>query len=81
MAKKNTAKYTEIRKDPLPVYEYVVGYQFNDKVICETFRATSVEPDNDELQLFAEIDGNEIQVGAYRDWKFYRMVTDRELFG
>jgi hypothetical protein len=74
MTRKNTARCTEITPEPIQVREYLIGYQFNDKVICETVQATAVTPDCDELLIYSQVDGNEVQIGAYRDWKFYRMI-------
>jgi hypothetical protein len=77
MAKKG-ATCTEIKKKKLPIRVYEIGHFVNDKIERDVFEATNVSLEGDDLTIWMEDgDGEEVQVGAFRNWQYYKIAASK----
>ena len=75
MARKNTAKCNEIKKPPEKVYE--VAVPFGEQLLKEHFVADCVYCEGDTLVVL-DIDGDdENRLAEFKDWLYYRVISDR----
>lgn len=78
MTRKNTAACTEIKKKPMDTHVYEIGHVINEKLEKIHVEATGITNEGDELGVWLEIKGKEEQVGAFKNWAYYKIIPERE---
>jgi hypothetical protein len=78
MARKSSNGCTEIKTQKVKTYVYEIGYLVNEHMEKDHIEASTLDTSGDELVLWSEIDGEEVQVGAFKNWVYFRHVPIHE---
>jgi hypothetical protein len=74
MGKKSTVKCNEIKPKEVNVHNYEVIYNLSTGVEKMRVTASYIATEDDYLVVFNDVDGSEVQTGAFKDWiAFYKV--------